>query len=57
MEQFTKARLCPQCEGTAMFAYHENRPESAPVCTVFQTPHMHRTCISCDYQWSETPLV
>ena len=57
MERFTKDKLCPQCEGVAEFAYHENRPQYVPICTVFESPHMHRTCVQCEYDWPETPLV
>lgn len=56
MERFAKDKLCPQCEGVASFAYHENRAQYAPVCTEFESPHMHRTCNQCDYDWAEAPL-
>jgi hypothetical protein len=52
---------CPQCGNGAGFHYCRNTAP-APVCEDVRgaapnTPHMHRACFTCTYEWAEEPIV
>ena len=69
MAQFDKdsPSSCPQCGGNAGYVYHQNEGPSgakqgASACartagSKTGEPHMHRTCMTCKYQWAEEPIL
>lgn len=62
MEPYDKDQQCPQCGGHPRDEYHteiEQKPGQLPkpTCSDFESPHMHRKCNQCQYEWAAAPLV